>query len=145
MRKLFSGLFAVSALVTSAGYALAITQQEEMYLIVHLALLTFVVMAAISAFYLFRSSAAWEASLVCPSCHQSAVLSPCVIAQPRPSIMALIFGGIVLTVLIHQSQQRRFRCNACSTESKRRTVGSYLAVAWCLSLILFIVAAVISE
>jgi hypothetical protein len=139
MRKLFACLFVLAALVTAAGHVLGGSGHAPLRPVVHMMLATFAVMSAITAIYLFRSRAAWEASLVCSSCHESASLSPCTLGQPRPSIMALLFGGIILTILIQHSQTRRFRCAACSVEFSRRTFGSWLAVAWCVAIVFFAV------
>jgi hypothetical protein len=121
MRKVFACLFTLAALATAAGYAFALSEHEPLRPVAHIALVSFAVMSTVTAFYLCRSRAAWEASMVCPSCHQLAGLSPCSLGQPRRSVMALLFGGVILTVLIQHSQTRRFRCAGCSAESSRRS------------------------
>jgi hypothetical protein len=136
MRKFFAVLFTLAALATVAGYALSITEHEPMLLIEQIARITFSVLSAITAFYLFRPRAGWEASMVCPACAQPANVSPANLGQPRPSLLALLLGGIILTILVQHSQKRRFRCNACSAHFTQRTFGSWLAIAWCLTIIL---------
>ncbi len=135
MRKVFACLFTLIALGTASSHALAFSEHGPVRPVAHLALATIAVMSAITAFYLFRSPAAWEASMVCSSCHEPDSLSPCSLGQPRPSVMALLFGGIILTILIHYSQTRRFRCATCSAEASRRTFGSWLAIAWCITIV----------
>ena len=145
MRKVFACLFSLIALATAAAHVLAVAEHEALRPIRHIAAATIAVMSAITGFYLFRSPAAWEASMVCSSCHQPARLSPCSLGQPRPSVMALIFGGIILTILIQHSQTRRFRCAACSAESSRRTFGSWLSVAWCITIVFLAVLGATSQ
>lgn len=144
MRKVFAVLFVLVALVTVLVQVSLLAAEEKLGLIMHLALATFAVASVICAIYLFRSKESWEAGLICPHCHQSR-LTPAVLGQPHPSLLALILGGIVLTVLIQQSQTRRFHCAACSKESNLRTVGSWVAVAWCLAFILLVIAAAMTS
>jgi len=139
MRKVFAALFVLVALVTVLGQAILLAADEGLGLIMHLALAAFAVASVICAIYLFRSRESWEAGLVCPHCNQTR-LSPAVLGQPHPSLLAMILGGFVLTVLIQQSQTRRFQCAACSKESNLRTVGSWVAIAWCLAFILLGIA-----
>src|SRR5438128_1498690 len=125
MRKVFASLFALLAILVGASQALLLAAGEPMHPMLRVALASFAGVSAFNAYYLFRPRAAWEASLICPHCHK-AELSPSALGQPHPSIIALILGGIFFTVLIQQSQPRRFQCGACSAESRRRTVGSWL-------------------
>jgi len=141
MRKVLAVLFALAALATGAGYALVLLEDKPLHPVVHIALLSFAIISAVTAFYLCRSRAAWEASMVCPACCQPAGLSQCSLGQPRMSIIALLFGGIILTVLVQQSQARRYRCAVCSAESRLRSFGSRLAVAWCFVMFILLVVA----
>ena len=145
MRKVLACLFTLVALATAAGYAAAILNGDPLHIITHVWLATLVCMSTVTAFYFFRSLGAWQASLVCPTCHQPAGLSPCTIGQPHPSIVALLLGGIILTILIQHSHTSHFRCSACSAQSSRSTFGSWLALAWCASILVFVITAVILQ
>jgi len=138
MRKVFAILFTLAVLLTGAGCALALWEHRLLRPILLVALLSFAVVSAVTAIYLFRPRAAWDASMVCPACRQPASLSPCTLGQPRPSLIALLFGGIILTILVQHSQARRYRCSACSAESSRRAFGSWLAIAWCFTFLILL-------
>jgi hypothetical protein len=139
MRKVFGALFLLVTVVTVLVQANLLAAEERLGLMVHLALAMFAVASVICAIYLFRSRESWEAGLICPYCHQPR-LTPAVIGQPHPNVLALILGGIVLAVIMQQSQTRRFHCAACNKESNLRTVGSCVAVAWCLAYLLLLIA-----
>jgi hypothetical protein len=145
MRKFFACLFALVALLIAAAEMHGISAHRPLRPVDQVALATMGVLSAVTAFYLFRSRAAWEATLVCSSCHQRGKLSPCVLGQPRPSVLALLLGGIILTILVQHSQTRWFHCAACSAESGKRTLGSWLALAWSVALIFLAVVGATSE
>lgn len=145
MRKAFAILFLLTALAAIASHGLLLLQPVVFHPLFHFGLFCFELSSVATAVYLFRPRAAWDSAMVCPSCHHPAGLAPATLGQPHPSILALLLGGIILTILIHQSQSRLFRCAACSAESGRRTFGAWLSIGWCITILLLAVAEAISE
>src|SRR4051794_22642278 len=145
MRKILATLFGLAAFLVAAGYAVVLSQHESLPPLVHFFDIPFAALAAVTAFYLFRSPAAWQASMGCPSCHQRGTLTLGGLGQPHPSVLALLLGGIILTLLIQHSQRRRFSCTACSAETRTRPFGSWLALAWCLFFFVYLIAWILAQ
>jgi hypothetical protein len=145
MRKAFAYFFALLALLTAASHALDVSGHVLLPPIEHIARVVFAFTSAITALYLFRPRAAWEDSMVCPSCRQSAGVIPCTLGQPHPRLILVLLGGIIFSILIQLSSRSRFRCAGCSAESSRRTFCSWLALAWCFVIVLLIATALVLE
>ena len=145
MRKFWGCIFALVSFVLFLGVVALLWEDGLKELIGASMLTTFGILTGVTGLYLFRPVAKWEAAMTCPECQQQGTLSPCTLAQPRPNVFLLLVGGIILTILIHQSQARRFRCAACGKESSQRTAGSWLALAWAVALILMAVSTLFME
>lgn len=138
IRKLFGTLFALFAILCAASLVVSGGDFET--------LLTLLIsllcgLSAITAVYLFRSRLMIGRELTCPTCHESGGLHHHALTRPRPSLAALMIGGIFITLFIQHLPAQRFTCSGCSVDVYRRPYSSLLILAWCLLMVFFVYVA----
>jgi hypothetical protein len=137
-------LFALGLLVGQVGISLD-KQEEHFGLFDHFVLVALWLLTGVTAAYFFRSRNFWNARLTCPHCQQTGSLQPSVVHPSRISLLGWILGGIIGSLLYSHSRKHRFSCTACSHSCELRSVGSHLALAWLMMLVLLIFYGIYAE
>lgn len=142
MRKLTGILFALVGVAAGIDGVLTPLWHDDFMGVEIIADVFVALLALATALYLFRPKAHWDTTLRCPSCHDKGGLQPLILTRARPSVMALLFGGIIITLFIQHFPAQRFKCSACSSDAYRRPAASVLILLWCaLSIFLIYVLA----
>lgn len=140
MRKFAAILFTLVGVAAAIDGVLTHLWYDDFRIVEIIADILLALMALATALYLFRPKAHWNAAMECPSCHDRGCLQPMMLTRARPSVMALLFGGIIITLFIQHIPAQQFKCSACSSDTYRRPAASILILSWCvLSIFLFYV------
>ena len=142
VRIVFASFLALLAVLIGLGQVLLIRQHEPMDVLEQVGPFAVVFCLAASSFYYFRSRSHWDARLTCPHCKHSGSLRLSSLGQPRISIIAWIFGGIIGALLYSHARKHRFQCESCSEASDLRAAGGWLAATWLLLLVFAIAVAI---
>ena len=145
MRKVFAVIFALIAILASILIVLDSLSHELPPPRVLACFVALPLLSAATSMYLFRSAASWLARRRCGACGSVGDLAPASLMYRRPSVAALLFGGIFITLLIQHLPSQSFRCGKCSSELTFRPAGSILTVLWCLLIIALIIVGVIDD
>jgi hypothetical protein len=131
MRKLFGVLFAIAPILAVADLIISSGDFGTPPGMVITAVVLLAGLSAVTAAYLLRSQRKRDAEMTCPKCRQAGGLRDHKLTKPRPSVAALLFGGIIVTLLIQYLPAQRFECSVCSTVTYRRPYSSLIILAWC--------------
>lgn len=138
MRKLFGVLFALLVILCVTDLVASIGDDGSSPSLLIIAISLLCGLSAITAFYLFRSQRMVGREMTCPACHEAGGLHDHSLIRPRPSLAALLFGGIIITLFIQHLPTQRFTCSVCSVDTYRRPYSSLLTLAWCVLLVFLI-------
>jgi len=131
MRKLIGVIFALVAILSVADLIMSNGDFGTAPAMVITVVVLLAAFSAVTASYLLRSQRMKDAEMTCPKCRQTGGLRDHTLTRPRPSIAALLFGGIIITLLIQHLPAQRFECLSCSTVTYRRPYSSLIILAWC--------------
>lgn len=88
-------------------------------------------LSAVTAIYFLRSERMRDAELCCRQCGLAGGLGDHAVTKPRPSLAAMLAGGVVFTLIIQHLPAQRFTCSGCQVVTYRRPYSSLLIMAWC--------------